>query len=357
MFANKFKDFSQTRCFLFVSCLLIFVLSIFLRSTMDIGSDTGVYLDLGKKVAMGKKYYFDFFESNFPISFYFYALQYELSQILHLSPIILSEIVINLLALWAIIFAAKILQRTTIYENKTHYNFIVIAYFLGFFLRPYALQVGEFGTKTSLLLLLLFPYISYSFQPINPWTKRDLVMRGVLMGLMPCIKPHYLILLILVEFERFLQKKSLRFLLELDKLVMALVGAFVLFLMIKFTPEYFEFIPPMWSQTYASYADSNVFFQNSWHNMAIMSQFIFVFLLFARQKISANYTVLILFFISSLILISVENLGTIDQIAIFYVIASICFLKFIFDIFVTDKNIFRENRFIILAVIFLPIFD
>lgn len=357
MFANKFKDFCQTRYFLFASCLLIFALSIFLRSTIDIGADTAVYLDLGKKVFDKKKYYFDFFESNFPISFYFYALQYKAAQILHLSPIILSEIVINLLALFAIFFCAKILKRTTIFENKAHYNLIIIAYFLGFFLRPYALQIGEFGTKTSLLLLLLFPYISYSFQETNPWNKKDLIARGILMGLIPCIKPHYLILLILVEAQRFWQKKSLRFFLELDKLMMALIGAFALFLMMKFTPEYFEFIPPMWSKTYAAYAHGNVFLKNFWHNSAIMLQFIFVFLLFARTKISANDKVLILFFLSSIILISVENLGTIDQIVVFYAVASICFLKFIFDIFAAQKNIFYENRFIILAVILLPIFD
>lgn len=357
MFATKFEKFCQSRNFLFGCSALIFLFSIFLRSRIDIGADTGVYLDLGKKVAEGKKYYFNFFESNFPISFYFYALQFRLTEVLHLSPIILSEIVINLLAILSIFCSAKILQGSRIHKNKAHYNLIIISYFLGFFLRPYAIQIGEFGTKTSLLLLLLYPYISYSFERKSLPSKKDLIWRGCLMGLIPCIKPHYLILLIPIEIHRFWQKKSLKFFVELDKLMMGLLGALTLFLMIKFTPEYFEFIPPMWAKTYRVYDEYQVFLKNFWHNLAIMLQFGFIFLLFARSKMTPDDKILILFFLASLILIIVENLGTIDQIVVFHAITTICFLKFIFDLFLQEKNIFSDNRFIILTVILLPIFD
>jgi len=357
MFAGKSKDFLHSNIFLFVTSAVIFLLSIYLRSTIDIGADTAVYLDLGKKVAEGKKYYYDFFESNFPISFYFYALQYEIAKFTNISPIILSEIFINLLGLLSIFFSAKILHRTTIHENRAHYNLIIIAFFAGFFLRPYALQIGEFGTKTSLLLLLLFPYIAFSFEKKNSWSKKDLTARGILMGLMPCIKPHYIIFALFIELERFLHKKNPRFFLELDKLVMALVGALVLALMMKFTPQYFEFIPPMWGKTYHAYDSMKIFLKNSCHNLAIIAQFIFIFLLFAHKKFSANDKILTLFFCAAAILILLENLGTVDQFVVFYAVATICFAKFSYDIFYSEKKIFLRNRFIILAVMFLPLFD
>jgi len=358
MFANKLRGFFYGNKFLFITSGLIFFFSIYLRSTIDIGADTAVYLDLGKKVAEGKKYYYNFFESNFPISFYFYALQYEIAKFTNIDPIILSEIFINILALLSIFFAAKILHRTTIHENKVHYNLIIIAYFAAFFLRPYALQIGEFGTKTSLLLLLLFPYISYSFEKKNLWSKKDLIWRGILMGLMPCIKPHYIIFPLFIEFQRFrIHKKSLHFFLELDKLVMALVGSLVLCFMIYFTPQYFEFIPPMWGKTYHVYDDIKIFLKNSWHNLAIIAQFIFIFLLFAHKKFSANDKILTIFFCAAATLMLIENLGTIDQLVVFYAIATICFTKFSYDIFAKEKNIFFNNRFIILAIMLLPLFD
>ncbi len=372
---------------------------------MDIGADTGIYLVLGKKIAGGGRYYYDFFESNFPINFYFYALQYQLSEAIHISPIILSEIIINLLALSSIFWSAKILRDSTIYENKAHYNLIIIGYFLGFFLRPEAIKIAEFGTKTSLLLIALYPYIAYSFERKNEFTKKDLTCRGLLMGLMPCIKPHYLVLIIFIELHRFWQKKSLKFFWEihpfsfkklnwcilnflretsraphsrgtpipnlinadknssassirfgLDKLVMCLVGALYLFLTVKFTPEFFEFMVPMWSSIY--YGGVKVFLENSYRHLAArVTIFSFIFLIFSRLKLSANDKVLALFFLSASLLLILENILTIDQVAIFYAVTTICFLKFLFDAFTSKQILFSENKFIITTLIFIPAFD
>lgn len=344
--------------FLLTSCAIIFLLSIFFRSTINIGADTGIYLHLAKKIAHGEKYYYDFFESNFPISFYFYALEYQLSQLFHINQIILSEIVINLLALLSIFWSAKILKKTTIHDNKAHYNLIIIGYFLGFFLRPNALQVGEFGTKTSLLLLLLYPYISYSFERKIALRRKDLTYRGALMGLIPCIKPHYLIFIISIELYKFFQKKSFRFFAEFDKLVMYFVGSLYLFLMIKFTPEFFEFIVPMWPKIYSAYDNIDVFFENSWRHVAArIAPFLFIFLIFSRSRFGINDRILVLFFTAASLLMIMENVGTIDQIVIFDAITTICVLKILFDLFDSKLILFSENKFIILGLIFVPIFD
>jgi len=355
---KSLTEFIGSRIFLQSACLLIFLTSIFFRSLIDIGSDTGVYLNLGKKVAEGGRYYYEFFESNFPISFYFYALEYRLAQITHINPIFMSEIVINLLALLSMFWSSQILKRTTIYENKAHYNLIIIGYFLGFFLRPRALEIAEFGTKTSLLLIALYPYISFSFTRKNQFTKKELTWRGILMGLITCIKPHYLCLMIFVEFYRFWQKKSLRFFYEFDKLIMYFVGSFYLFLMIKLTPEFFEFMVPMWSKTYNAYYDYRVFIENFWRHIASrVAVFAFIFLIFSRFKFSANDKILFCFYCGASLLIIVENIGTIDQVVVFYAVTTICFAKFLFDLFSSNQFSIMENQFISAALIFLPIFD
>jgi hypothetical protein len=355
---NAAKKIFCSEVFLKIFCIAIFAISIFLRSTMDIGADTGVYINLGEKIARGGKYYYDFFESNFPISFYFYALEYQASRLLNVSPIILSEIVINSLALLSIFWSANILQKTSIYQNKAHYNSIIISYFLSFFLRYQALEIGEFGTKTSLLLILLYPYISYSFERKIAFTKKDKAWRGCLMGLMSCIKPHYVVLIFPIEIYRFLQQKSLRFFVELDKLVMLLIGALYLFLMLKFTPEFFEFMVPMWSKYYSAYDNYKTFFDNSLRLFASGTAFFsFIFLVFSRLKFEKNDKILLLFFIGASLLIILENVGTIDQYQILYAVTTICCVKILSDFFTSQKFYFSENKFIFLTLLFLPIFD
>ncbi len=355
---NKFSEIVSAKTFLMVSCSLILGLSIFLRSIIDIGPDTGVYLDLGREIARGGKYYYNFFESNFPLSFYIYAAQYHLSLWIGISPILMSEIFIDLAAVLSIYWSAQILKRSTIYNNRAHYNLIIISYILGFFIRANVIQLGEFGTKSSFLLLCLIPYISFSFERLTVFSRAELIQRGLLMGLIPCFKPHYLIFVIIIEGHRFWQQKNLKFFVQLDKLVMIFVGVFYLFLMIKLTPEFFEFVVPMWPKIYKAYDDSKLFFENVLHRLgAETAMFCFIFLGFSRLKFSANDKILFLIFCAASSLAILENIGTIDQLGVIYAVYTTCFLKIFYDLVMSQKFSFRDNKFIISVLIIWPIFD
>lgn len=344
-----------TKTFLIVSCAVIFFLSLFLRSLVDIGADTGIYLNIAKKIAHGGKYYYDFFESNFPLSFYFYYLQYQIAQILGLSQIILSEIVINSLALLAIFWSAKILKKTTIYHNKSQYNLIIISYFLGFFLRPYGLEIAEFGTKTSLLLILFYPYLSFCFVREKAFTKCELIQRGILMGLIPCLKPHYLILILFLELRCFFFAQAKTY---LDKIVMILIGEIYLLLMLKFTPEFFEFIVPMWPKIYSVYDNFGLFLENIWvHLGRKIAIFSLIILIFSRLKFDKNDLILILSFCGASILMICENIGTLDQNAGFFAIITIVFVKFTYDLIKSRQISFYDHKFVILSLVFIPIFQ
>lgn len=355
---HKFNEIVSTRNFLLIVSTTIFCLSIFLRSIIDIGPDTGVYLDLGRELARGGRYYYDFFESNFPLSFYIYALQYRISLWCGISPIITSEIFINLFAVLSIYWSALILRKSTIYNNQSHYNLIIISYILGFFIRANVIQLGEFGTKSSFLLICLYPYISFSFERLIPLKRSELIHRGLLMGLIPCFKPHYLIFSIFIEAHRFWQKKSFRFFVELDKLVMLLIGVIYLFLMFKLTPEFLEFVVPMWPKIYKAYDDAKVFFDNALHRIgAETAMSCFIFLSFSRLKFSPNDRILFLIFCAASTLAILENIGTIDQLGVIYAIFTTCFLKIIYDLIISQKFSFRENKTIFLVLLIWPIFD
>ncbi|MBM5783097.1 MAG: hypothetical protein FJ368_06750, partial [Pelagibacterales bacterium] len=331
--------------FLFFSCAAVFLFSIFIRSFLGIGPDTGVYLDLGQKIANGKKYYYDFFEGNFPLSFYFYAFQFKISNFFHINPIYMSEIMVNFLGVSSIYLSTKFLKKTTIYDNKTHYNLIIIGFFLAFFLRIGSLEISEFGTKTSFLFALLFPYISSSFIRKKPFSSKELFCRGIFMGLIPCLKPHYLILILFIEFYNFWQRRSFKFFFEIDKLIMILIGSLYLVLMINFIPEFFELIP---MQNSIYYGNNHSFWANItdkilWNFIVSYS----ILLIFSRIKFTKDDLVLAIFLFEVSLLIAAENISTMDQFAVFFAIVTICYLKWIYDLLCAEENNLNKYNFLI----------
>ena len=352
---NYFKNISSDHL-LALGVGFVVLLSIYLRSIIDIGSDTGIYLNLGKKVFLGQKYYYDFFESNFPISFYIYAVEYYLSQSLGINAILMSELVVNIVGVLSIIFSARILKKSDIYADKIIYNFLVLAFSCGYFIRPVALDIGEFGTKTSFALALLYPYISYCLSGCV--TKKDLVCKGFLMGLIPCFKPHYLVFILVVEGYLFFKNRDMKFLISLDKVVMFLIGVLYLLLMLKYTPEFFEFIVPMWPKNYSAYNNLAVFMDNIFkHLSSRVGIFALAILVFTRVKMDKNDLILILFFVASSFILLVENASTIDQVAMYYAISTIFVGKCCIEFFRSKKFKFSQNKFIFGLFFLIPFFD
>ncbi|MBL6665346.1 MAG: hypothetical protein ISQ34_05845 [Rickettsiales bacterium] len=335
---------------------VVFLFSIYLRSTIDIGGDTGIYLNLGKKFFLGQKYYCDFFESNFPLSFYIYALEYFLADSLGINVILFSEIVINLFGLLSIICSAILLRRSNLYSDRILYSCLILSFAFGYFIRPLVLNIGEFGTKTSFLMMLLFPYISYSL--LGNLTKKDLCIKGLIMGLMGCLKPHYLVFILVVEGYFFVRTKNIKLLFSVDKLLMVLVGFSYLLWMIKYTPEFFEFVVPMWPKIYGAYDNVSIFMDNIFQHLpSRIGVIALVLLIFSRIKIDQEDVIFILFFIASSIVLMLENVSTLDQASLFYVMSTIlvvrCGVKFVRS----KKFEIDGNKFMLGLLFLIPFFD
>ncbi len=342
---------------LLIICSLIFLLSIFLRSTIDIGADTGFYIDLGKKIANHQKYYYDFFESNFPISFYIYALQYNLSTISGINIILMSDIFINSLGLASILYSAKILKRAD-FADKNHYNLIIITFFITYFLRIEALQNGEFGTKTSFFLILIYPYFAYSLLTKSQLNKIDLICRGCLMGLMPCFKPHYIILPFIIELYKFWQQKKWYFFIELDKLIAMLIMALYLNFLVRITPEFLEFMVPMWKEFYGHYKNFRYFLSSiATNSLDNIIDILLIIPAFLYLKINKNDKILIGFVAALSLLIILESAGTIDQEVVFYSMSTLYIARFCLEFFQSNYFDFYQNKFLVLTFLFIPAFD
>ena len=350
MLENKITKYLASSSFQISSCILVFLLSIFLRSRLDIGGDSALYIDIVAKMVNGGKYYYDFFESNFPLSFWFYKVPYFLASFFKISPVISTEIFVNLLGVISIFFSAKILRKTNL--DKINQNLTLTSFAIGFFLRSYAIELNEFATKTSFFLVFAFPYIAFSFARKNPLNFLELISRGILAALICCLKPHYIFLPLLIEGERFYRKKTIRFFIETDKLIIGFIGISYLFLMLKFTPEFFEFMVPMWSRVYYSYSDPFNFLKNAIHifgvQIVIFSGF---FLIFLRQKFKPEDKIMTLVFVAaSLILIS-ENLGSFDHLATFFALTFFIFIHLIYVFYEEKAVITRKYSSKIIAAI------
>lgn len=344
--------------FFYFFCLLIFFISIFIRSRIDIGPDTAIYIELGKKMFNGDRYYYDFYESNMPISFYFYAWQYAFAQATGISSIIVSEIFSNVFGLAAILLAARILKKTTIYDNKAYYHLIIISYFIGYFIRNPAIIIGEYGTKTSLFLMFAYPYISFCFERKIPFSKKELLLKGLLMATLPAIKPSYIALVVIIEIYNFLQSRKLKFFFEIDKLAALLIGLSYLLFMWIYTREYFTYMVPMWSISYPPYQNAFTFFAGTFKNIPNRLVFpCFLFLVFLYKKIKKDDIILILAFLGAYINLVLETGISNDQLSTYYSILIIIILKFSYDFLTLEESSFSQNKFIFLLLFLVPEFD
>ena len=351
---GKLKLILNSGSFLILSCFVILAINLLYKSYNDIGSDTAIYIDIGKKIALGGRYYYDYFESNLPFNFYIYALQYKIHQLTGISRIFLADFFVYFLFFLSLIFSLKILKKTTLSENKIASNFFIISYFVGFFLRTPGLEINEFGTKTTFLLLLLFPYLIYSIEFKQPLTKKDLVYRGIIMASIPCFKPHYIIFLIIVEGYRFLKKPSFNFFIQLDILITALLGLIALNWVIYFEREYFEFMVPMWRVIYPTFnKDINhfLYLYIALFNQSFLAIGLFV-VFFKMKKINNDLLVCYLFYLASFFLLFTETIYSFDQNSIsFY--CMLFLVAYVFTNKICLEIIDFKNNYILFCCLFI----
>ncbi len=207
-----------TKNSVFFGCLIIIATSIFIRSARDIGHDSATYLEIAEKMLAGGRYYYDFFELNFPLSFWLTIIPVFFAKTLAISPIITTEIFINLAGISTVYFSYKILLRSELFKDRKVFNLIILSFTAAFFLRIFTLQFNEFATKTSYFLVLVFPYFSYHLLNEAQLKKFDQIMMGILAGMIFCLKPNYGILVIIFEAKKLLKNRNIAKLIQVTEL-------------------------------------------------------------------------------------------------------------------------------------------
>ncbi len=343
------KVFAAKSCAFFGS-LVIIALSVLIRSTHDIGHDSAACLEITQKFLNGGKYYFDFFENNLPLVFYFLSLAQIPAKFFAINPIIALEIFTNLVGILALYFTAKILKRSSAIKDQTTFNIIILAFACGFFLRVFTLSFNEFGTKSTFYLALAMLYIS--FWLLERPKKSDQIIAGIIAALIFCLKPHYGILVIVFELVRLFEKKSIKTIFRLQNYVtLALLVSYLVFLFLHF-PDYISAIPSF----------SKIYFNGSFCIFFVIKEdllpFIFLMVLcLSFVKKPGLLKALFIASLGSLLVVIAELLGGIDQRFAFYSLSLPFFILLFVEIVKNNYINWRRDTLALMVIFLIPQFD
>ena len=240
IFINYAKLFSNNEASGLFGCFLIILVSLFKRSMIDIGQDSGLYLEIAQKIFEGKKYFNDFFEYNFPLSFLLLIIPVGISKLLGLSPIISADYFVNLLAIFSLIWSYKILKNSQKIKSQFELNLLIICFTAGFFIRGKTLFFNEFLTTTSFLIIFFFPFFSYYFYGVEKLKKIQKIYLGILSGLIISLKPNFIILVFFFEIYRVYRSRNIMSFLAIHNLICASLISFYVIIVFIFFPNFVE---------------------------------------------------------------------------------------------------------------------
>lgn len=168
--------------------------------------DVAYFLEVGRMILEGGRPYADYYEINPPLIHYLSVVPVWIGQILGVSPIpVYSMMVVGLLA-WAA-FSVRGLLRRSSGVSEWHATWVPAAMVL------FSLEILtrlDFGQRDHLILLLLVPWIALRWSLFDgsrvPVATRVLVGAGCGVGV--ALKPHYLLVVALLELRLLVGRRD-----------------------------------------------------------------------------------------------------------------------------------------------------
>lgn len=300
IFANK--------ALIFLGPLFAILVSIFIQSTRDLGQDSAVYLEIAQKIIAGGSYYDDFFEPNFPLAFLMTIVPLKTASLFGLNSFLVSQIFWNLLGILSIFWSTKILQKSHLAQNQTILNLMILAFTIGFFWRVFTLQFNEFGTKSTYLLVALFPYFSYQIS--GKFDKKSTnFFCGSLAAFIISLKPHYAIYVLFFELRNFVKNPKISRLFCLRNFVTLTLLALYLLVLIKFFDRYLDNLSHL-SSAYYQTSDGAIFEIMLFDIFPIVLLVCCCFKIFQKQNEISPFLVLA---VAAMLVVLVEFIGGLDQ--------------------------------------------
>ena len=333
--------------------IFIIATSILAQSSRDLGHDSATYLEIAEKMLAGGKYYYDFFESNLPLNFLLTMIPVLLAKFFDFNQIASAEIFWNLLGILSIYSSNRIFLRSQFAKDPTVLNLIILTFAAGFFWRVFTLQFNEFGTKTTYLLAVVLPYISYHLLDEASLKKSDQILIGILAALLFCLKPHYGIFVITFELAKMLKLRSFFSVFCLRNYITLALLIFYLFTLFRFFPDYISNISNLASAYYGNSSNRTIYI----FTRDLFPIFLLIILCFDLLKKEEIARRLFLSIGAAAFLVLLELIAGPDQRFVFY---SLSLPLIALTILFLCRNHFvnwRRDGFILASILFLPQVD
>lgn len=329
---------------------LAVIVSLYLRSTVYVGADPAFYFITAENIWHGKRYYYDFFESNFPLNFYIFIIPVWLSEVTGLAKVESLTLFCTILALSSIFFSSWIVRKTTLYKNPLLYNLLIISLFFGHFFPFFTFPANEIGTKTVLFLSFILPYYCAFFCKIEDISlSRPLtIFLGILAGLVVCLKPHYAVFLVVMEAYIVIKKRNIFYVFRPENYAIILVNVIHCLWLLFYVPEYVFKIIPILTVAYRGIPENFIlnFFEKAVFPQVLVITIISLY--WIRSVRSSYNEILVLGVIATVIIRGLEGLSSMDQSSIPAFFTGMMLVKIIVDI-IQKKVTFRLAEVTILT--------
>jgi hypothetical protein len=165
--------------------------------------------------------------------------------------ILTARLWIGLLALASLLGCGRLLGRIFDARDRQLAHVLVAALALVFFV-----LVGDhFGQREHLMTILLLPYlISLAARGVGIESPRiEALCVGVCAGLGFALKPHYLLVLVVLELALALRRRAPSSLLRPELIALSVTGLVYLASVVVLTPSYFSVVLPLARDSYWAY--------------------------------------------------------------------------------------------------------
>lgn len=240
----------QSKTLFFTLITLVYISAWVLQTRLSMNWDVSQLLYVTERMLNGGKYGIDFITPNPPMILYLYTPPLLFSKLLSISIITTMRLYFFVLSCISLLLC---------------YSFIKNIYFTNDFKLGYILMVGlaviflivpadNFGQRDHLLVLFTMPYLlAASYQLLG---HRIHSYHAIFIGLFASagllLKPHFLILLFLVEAYYAYYKKSILSPIRIETITIISTTVFYLITTAIFYPEFFNIIIPFMTKYYYS---------------------------------------------------------------------------------------------------------
>jgi hypothetical protein len=182
----------------FICCLVIICcLTCFIQHQLFLSWDIGSLLNSTNKLLAGGNYVDDFFIPNTPMILYLYVPPLLLAKFSQINVLFIFPLYIFFLAALSYTVCYQLINKIFLPQDFVQRYLFAITLALVFLIVP----IYEFGQRDHLLVLMTMPYLLATVCRLEakPLTKILAFAIGVFAGLGIAIKPHFLILPLLIE--------------------------------------------------------------------------------------------------------------------------------------------------------------